>query len=91
MPGHGLKSDFNSTQRNVELIYGQALFHVAHNPSRPFIVRAADREITALGTQFDVRLDETSVRVTLIEGKVQVSQDSSHAKTATLTPRRRPC
>jgi transmembrane sensor len=79
-----IKVDFNSTQRNVELVYGQALFHVAHNPSRPFIVRAADREITALGTQFDVRLDETSVRVTLIEGKVQVSQDSSHAKTATL-------
>jgi transmembrane sensor len=79
-----IKVNFSSTRRNVELLYGQALFHVAHNPSRPFIVRAADREITALGTQFDVRLDETSVRVTLIEGKVQVSQDASHAKAATL-------
>jgi transmembrane sensor len=79
-----IKVNFSSTRRNVELIYGRALFHVAHNPTRPFIVRAADREITAIGTQFDVRLDETSVRVTLIEGKVQVSQDSSHAKAATL-------
>ena len=63
--------------RNVELVYGQALFHVAHDAKRPFIVRAADREITALGTQFDVRLDGTSVRVTLIEGKVKVSGEPS--------------
>ena len=68
-----VKVVLNERARNVELIYGQALFHVAHDAKRPFIVRAADREITAVGTQFDVRLDGTSVRVTLIEGKVKVS------------------
>jgi transmembrane sensor len=65
--------------RDVELLYGQALFHVAHDAARPFVVRAADREITALGTQFDVRLDGTSVRVTLIEGKVKVSSEPSQS------------
>jgi transmembrane sensor len=65
--------------RNVERVYGQALFHVAHDARRPFIVRAADREITAVGTQFDVRLDGTSVRVTLIEGKVKVSGEPSQS------------
>ena len=68
-----VKVVLNKRARNVELIYGQALFHVAHDAKRPFVVRAADREITALGTQFDVRLDGTSVRVTLVEGKVKVS------------------
>jgi transmembrane sensor len=81
-----LKVAFNKNTRAVELVYGQALFHVAHNTQRPFIVRAADREITAVGTEFDVRLDATSVRVTLIEGKVKVSHDTAAAGTAFLTP-----
>lgn len=70
-----IRVGFTEGIRNVELIYGQALFHVAHDAGRPFIVRAADREITAVGTQFDVRLDSESVRVTLIEGKVKVSRE----------------
>lgn len=70
-----IKVTFTDKTRTVELIYGQALFQIAHNAQRPFIVRAGDREITAIGTQFDVRLDAQSVRVTLIEGKVEVSQE----------------
>jgi transmembrane sensor len=70
-----IKVSFNETRRNVVLVGGQALFHVAKNPQRPFIVRAGDRDIVAVGTAFDVRLDATSVRVTLIEGKVKVSQE----------------
>ena len=72
-----VKVVLNERARTVELVYGQALFHVAHDAKRPFIVRAADRQITALGTQFDVRLDGSSVRVTLIEGKVKVSGETS--------------
>lgn len=71
-----IKVVFSEKARNVELIYGQAFFHVAHDARRPFVVRAADRAITAVGTQFDVRLDATSVRVTLIEGNVKVSANS---------------
>jgi transmembrane sensor len=67
---------YTQATRTVQLLAGQALFHVAKNPQRPFIVRAADRDITAVGTAFDVRLDSDSVRVTLIEGKVRVSKDS---------------
>jgi transmembrane sensor len=75
--GTRVKVVLSERARNVELVYGQALFHVAHDAKRPFIVRAADRQITALGTQFDVRLDGSSVRVTLIEGKVKVSGETS--------------
>jgi transmembrane sensor len=71
-----VKVDFNETRRSVELIDGQALFHVAKNPHRPFIVRAGNREIVAIGTAFDVRVDATYLRVTLIEGKVAVSKQS---------------
>jgi transmembrane sensor len=71
-----VKVNFTETRRSVELVDGQALFHVAKNPYRPFIVRAGNREIVAIGTAFDVRVDATYLRVTLIEGKVAVSTQS---------------
>jgi transmembrane sensor len=71
-----VKVDFTETRRSVELVDGQALFHVAKNPHRPFIVRAGNREIVAIGTAFDVRVDAAYLRVTLIEGKVAVSKQS---------------
>jgi transmembrane sensor len=67
---------FTTKERRIELVCGQALFHVAKNPERPFVVRAGDREIVAIGTEFDVRRDSGSVRVTLIEGRVAVSGES---------------
>lgn len=70
---------FTKSQRNVELVQGQALFDVAKNPLRPFIVHAGDRRIIAVGTQFDVRLDTRSVQVTLIEGKVRVVEGEASA------------
>jgi ferric-dicitrate binding protein FerR (iron transport regulator) len=71
-----IKVAFNESRREVELVDGQAFFHVARNPQRPFVVRAGNRDIVAIGTAFDVRLDEKSVKVTLIEGKVAVSRQS---------------
>ncbi|HEY0310954.1 MAG TPA: FecR domain-containing protein [Allosphingosinicella sp.] len=63
--------------RRVELQRGEALFTVTHDASRPFIVSAADVEVTALGTKFDVRRTEAGVRVVLLEGSVLV-RSSSH-------------
>lgn len=63
---------YDNEHRSVELLEGQALFEVAHDPSRPFVVSAGEREIVALGTAFDVYLDPGAMRVTLIEGKVAV-------------------
>jgi transmembrane sensor len=67
-----IKVLFTKSRRDVELMRGQAFFSVAKNTQRPFIVHAGNREITAVGTQFDVRLDSHSVQVTLLEGKVRV-------------------
>lgn len=60
-------------QRLIYLDRGQAFFRVAKNPSRPFIVAAGGKTVTALGTVFDVRLDNKKFQVTLIEGKVRVA------------------
>lgn len=78
---------FSRHTRSVELIEGQALFQVARNSRRPFVVRAADRAVTAVGTAFDVRLDATSVRVTLLDGKVTI-QDAASKAESSAPPRR---
>ena len=64
---------YSPARRDVRLLAGQALFRVAHDPSRPFTVVAGDRRIIATGTAFDVRINESgTVTVTLIEGHVRV-------------------
>ena len=63
---------YSGDRRLVKLVGGQALFEVAKDPSRPFIVTAGWRRVTALGTAFDVWLDGEKVQVTLLEGKVAI-------------------
>jgi transmembrane sensor len=69
----------------VVLARGEAFFEVAHNPQRPFVVKAEGARVRALGTKFDVRRDGGQVRVTLLEGRVRVAQADS-PQTAVLAP-----
>lgn len=59
-------------RRQVYLDRGEAFFQVAKDRSRPFIVNAAGRTVTAVGTAFEVRVDPGRFEVTLVEGKVRV-------------------
>jgi transmembrane sensor len=68
---------FDAHARWVELKSGEALFDVAKKPTWPFIVKAGDRQIKALGTSFVVRRDATQTAVTLVEGSVSVTADGS--------------
>lgn len=74
-----LKVAYTGAERGVRLLDGQAIFEVAKNRRRPFRVYAGDRLITAVGTVFDVRVDGGEVKVSLVEGKVQVSTVSPRA------------
>lgn len=68
-----VRVSYRRNARNLELVSGEALFDVAKDAKRPFRVRAARRDIVAVGTAFDVRLDPAEIQVTMIEGKVKVS------------------
>jgi len=65
-------------RRDVEIERGEALFEVAKDVRRPFVVRAGRSEVVATGTVFAVRLEsdpgqrDDAVAVTLIEGEVTV-------------------
>lgn len=63
---------FDGRRRTVEVLRGQAFFNVAKDASRPFVVVAGGKQIVAVGTAFDVRLDQGRVEVQLVEGHVVV-------------------
>lgn len=71
--GAEIEVNFSAAERRVVLRRGEALFTVAKNPARPFIVRARDVDVRAVGTAFTVRLDAASVEILVTEGKVQVA------------------
>src|SRR5690606_10338466 len=68
-----LRVEFERGVRRVALLRGQALFDVAHDADRPFVVAAGGRTITALGTVFDVNLAGEGLSVTLVEGRVAIA------------------
>jgi transmembrane sensor len=70
---------FANGRRDVRLLRGRAFFDVAHDPAHPFAVQADNRVVTALGTQFDVRLTADAVRVVLVQGSVSVAGVASRA------------
>jgi transmembrane sensor len=64
-----------SFSRNIRLITlqkGEANFDVAPNKSRPFIVKASNGDVRALGTSFSVRLEKNKVNVLVSHGTVRV-------------------
>jgi transmembrane sensor len=66
---------YTKAQREIELVRGEALFDVAKDPRRPFIVRAGDTEVIAIGTSFVVRtLPDQPVEVLVREGTVEVKR-----------------
>ncbi len=83
-----LQVSYSDAERRIELQQGQALFDVAKNPDRPFIVKAGGREVTALGTAFDVRAEAETLRVTLIEGSVSVEDAGIEPAVVPETPTR---
>ncbi len=76
------------TSRNVVLKSGRAYFDVAKNPDRPFTVIANGKAIRALGTAFSVSIDGNDVVVTLVEGKVRVTDVGGTETSVEMTPGR---
>jgi transmembrane sensor len=71
---------YRSRERVIKLDRGEALFHVAKNPNRPFVVQAAGTSVRAVGTVFNVERDVQGVSITVVEGRVSVSQQPAAAE-----------
>lgn len=81
-----LAVNFSDDERRVTLIQGQALFDVARDSIRPFVVIVGEQRIVAVGTVFDVRLENGDVNVVLIEGIVDVSGESNTLAVGAVAP-----
>ena len=73
-----LRVEFSKNERRVELLDGQALFQVAKDKNRPFIVASGEATVRAVGTQFDVYRKDSGTTVTVLEGRVAV-YSTAHA------------
>lgn len=79
--GTQLQVDFSAGRRHIQLNAGEAMFIVAHDSSRPFVVDTAQGSVTVTGTRFDVRLDPAATRVVVEQGSVRVQgRDASLAQ-----------
>lgn len=61
-------------ERRVEMGLAQASFDVAKDASRPFVIGVGDQRVRVVGTEFNIRHDVGSVRVTVRRGVVEVAQ-----------------
>ena len=75
-----LQIHYSVHARDIELPNGEAVFEVAHDPSRPFVVHTPSARVRAVGTRFNVyqRQDAPTV-VSVLEGRVQVTTEASQA------------
>lgn len=80
-----VRVNFSGREREVSIQTGEAIFEVAKDPARPFIVHASGSEVVAVGTAFAVRVAKrstgqaTDLAVTMIEGQVRVRPTASAA------------
>lgn len=67
-----LSVHIDAQQRQLALLRGEALFQVAPDRSRPFVVLTEAMAVRAVGTAFDVRLEAHGLDVTVTEGTVEL-------------------
>jgi transmembrane sensor len=79
---------YSSGERLIRLDRGEAIFQVAKDADRPFIVAAGMAQVEALGTSFVVRRDQRQLSVTLVEGKVSIVRTENSKRVSHLDPPR---
>jgi transmembrane sensor len=72
---------FIGSDRKVA-IDGEAYFEITHDATKPFIVSKGETSVKVLGTHFNVNAysDETELKVTLLEGSVEVKRENSKVR-----------
>lgn len=77
-----LQAHFTAQRREVRLLDGEALFVVAQDASRPFVVVTGSTRVQAVGTQFNVRRLTKDTVVSVVEGRVRIAQDADEPAVA---------
>ena len=81
-----LSLQYSDKARRLDLGSGVAFFTVAHDRERPFIVRAGDFYVRAVGTAFNVRNTGNRLVVTVTDGTVDVYPVNGASESDTRAP-----
>lgn len=65
---------FYKNTREVEFLKGKAIFSIAKDEKRPFIINSQNTRIKVVGTKFEVTNIENTTSIKVKEGTVKVSQ-----------------
>lgn len=84
--GSAIEVALSHRQRRVELLRGEAIFAVAKDPDRPFVVDAGRHDVVAVGTRFSVRRDVDALRVVVTEGVVRLEAAQGGSGPSALLP-----
>ena len=58
--------------RRVTMADAEAVFDVAHDPSRPFLIAVGDQQVRVVGTEFNLRRRDGQTALTVRRGVVEV-------------------
>lgn len=78
---------FGINNRHLKL-EGEGYFEVSHNEKLPFTIHTQEVDVTVLGTQFNFKnyTDDSEASVSLLEGKVKLSNHLRQEETLYLQP-----
>jgi ferric-dicitrate binding protein FerR (iron transport regulator) len=73
-------SQFKKNIREINFAKGEAFFQVAHDAQKPFIIHTSVVDVRVVGTEFNVKVINDQIEVSVKEGKVLVvtSGDSTY-------------
>lgn len=77
---------FEPDRRIVRLYRGEAWFDVTHNAARPFIVGTPEGNVRVTGTRFNVRLVDDEAIVSLVEGRVELTDQDDPSNIVVVAP-----
>jgi transmembrane sensor len=76
-----VNTSYGTGLRRLQLVAGEVLVETAADASRPFVVDTSQGRLRALGTRFNVRLEEGRTLLAVFEGAVEVRPASTDAGT----------
>jgi transmembrane sensor len=83
--GTRIEVSLGGAERHVTLASGEAAFDVAHDKTHPFVIDLGERQVTVVGTEFNILKQPAKLIVTVRQGVVAVVASAKDAHPVLLT------
>lgn len=74
-----IEYSYSEAARNVRLHHGEAYFEVERDEKRPFVVSVGESEVRVIGTAFNVKYVNDSLRVSVVTGTVELDSNRNRS------------